>query len=174
MTNFSAEDRWPFADCDCLLNRQAEQRAIVVAEAKDWLMTPYHHRAKLKGVGVDCAQLVLGVFECAGLVPKMDTGEYPRDWHMHREAERYIAIISTLAGEITEEQAAPGDVVLFRFGRTFSHGAIITDYPQAIHANLRDGAVVMTDLDTNSELNRRPKRWFSYWAAPGLGAANVG
>ena len=36
-------------------------RAAVVAEAIAWLGTPYHHRARIKGVGVDCAQLALGV-----------------------------------------------------------------------------------------------------------------
>ena len=28
----------------------------------------------------------------------------------------------------------PGDVAVFRFGRTFSHGAIVTDWPRLIHA----------------------------------------
>ena len=36
-------------------------RARIVAEAMTWLGTPYHHRGKLKGIGVDCAQLPLCV-----------------------------------------------------------------------------------------------------------------
>jgi cell wall-associated NlpC family hydrolase len=37
-----------------------------------------------------------------------------------------------------------GDVALFRFGRCFSHGAIIVDWPVVIHA-WHTGGVLMTD-----------------------------
>ena len=33
----------------------------IVTEARTWVRTPYHHQARLKGVGVDCAGLVIGV-----------------------------------------------------------------------------------------------------------------
>lgn len=141
-----------------------EARAKVVAEARSWLSTPYHHRAKLKGIGVDCAQLVLGVYENAGLVKPFDTGDYPMDWHLHREDERYLTIISRLAGPIEREAAKPGDVVLFKFGRAFSHGGIITEWPQIVHANRKDGAVVYGDLERDIDLVERPKAFFSYWA----------
>lgn len=35
----------------------SEQRAAVAQEALAWLGTPYHHHARIKGVGVDCAQI---------------------------------------------------------------------------------------------------------------------
>ena len=53
------------------------QSTRVVAEAMTRLRTPYHHRGKLKGVGVDCAQLPLVVYAAAGLVEDFDTGDYP-------------------------------------------------------------------------------------------------
>ena len=142
---------------------QAEQRAKVVAEAKTWLGTPYHHRGKVKGVGVDCAQLVLCVYACAGLVQDFDTGAYPPDWHLHREEERYMGIIRTLAVEIPRSALLPGDVILYRFGRAFSHGALVIDLPQLVHASRRDGAVVMTDEDRDVELIGRHTVCFSFW-----------
>ncbi len=33
----------------------------VVRTARTWLGTPYHHQGRLKGVGVDCAGLLIGV-----------------------------------------------------------------------------------------------------------------
>ncbi len=141
-----------------------EARAKVVAEARSWLGTRYHHRAKLKGIGVDCAQLVLGVYENVGLVAPFDTGDYPMDWALHRDDERYLGIISRLAGPIEPEAAKPGDVVLFKFGRAFSHGAIITERPQIVHANRSDGAVVYGDLIADTALASREQVFFSYWA----------
>ena len=138
-------------------------RAAVVAEALSWLGTPYHHRAKLKGVGVDCAQFVLAVYAAVGLVQDFDTGDYPPDWHLHRETERYMAIVRRLAGEIEPADLKPGDVILFKFGRTFSHGALVTTMPQIIHANLKDGAVVLGDIDRDCDLIGREIRCFSFW-----------
>lgn len=142
---------------------EAEGRAAVVAQALTWLRTPYHHRALIKGVGVDCAQLPLGVYAGAGLIERFDTGDYPPDWHLHRDAERYLAIIERLAGEIEPADLKPGDVILFRFGRAFSHGALVIDLPVLIHASRKDGAVVLTDLDRDGDLIGRETRCFSFW-----------
>ena len=52
-----------------------EQRQAVVAEALTWLGTPYHHRARVKGAGVDCGQLLAAVFEGAGVLRHVDPGD---------------------------------------------------------------------------------------------------
>lgn len=144
---------------------EGEGRAAVVAEALSWVGTPYHHRAKLKGVGVDCAQFVLAVYANAGLIRDFDTGEYPRDWHLHRSVERYMVHVLRFAAEIPVDEAKPADVVLFKIGRAYSHGAIVTTYPQVAHAVLKDGAVVLGDLDRDVDLLDREMKCFSYWAA---------
>jgi NlpC/P60 family putative phage cell wall peptidase len=138
-------------------------RAAVVAEAIAWLGTPYHHRARLKGVGVDCAQLVLGVYAGAGLIEAFDTGDYPPDWHLHRAGERYIGVISTLAAEIDPADVQAADVLLFKFGRAFSHGAIVTDWPQVVHASRKDGAVILGDATRDADLIGRPMKAFRYF-----------
>ena len=61
----------------------------VVAEAKTWLRTPYHHAADIKGVGVDCAMILLRVYQAVGAVPpEVDPRPYPADWFLHRDEER--------------------------------------------------------------------------------------
>jgi NlpC/P60 family putative phage cell wall peptidase len=100
-------------------------RAQVVKEAHTWIGTPYHHHARIKGVGVDCVQLLCGVFEACGLVPHVDTGFYPVDWHLHRSEELFVKALGPHATQLQPAAPrAPGDVFLFRYGRTFSHGAI--------------------------------------------------
>ncbi|MDX3810210.1 MAG: peptidase P60, partial [Bosea sp. (in: a-proteobacteria)] len=38
------------------------KRAVIVAAAREWLGTPYHHQASLRGVGCDCLGLVRGLW----------------------------------------------------------------------------------------------------------------
>ena len=140
------------------------ERTAIVAEAMTWMHTPYHHRAKLKGVGADCAQFVLAVYQAVGLIAEFDTGEYPHDWHLHRDVERYLSQVEHFAGEISPADAQPGDVLLFKVGRTFSHGAIVTAYPQVIHASLAIGKVTLADADRDHDLISHPVRCFSYWS----------
>jgi cell wall-associated NlpC family hydrolase len=143
---------------------EAEGRALVVAEAMTWLGTPYHHRARLKGVGVDCAQLPLAVYVGAGLVEDFDPGDYPCDWHQHRSEERYARVVLSLARELDSiGDIGPGDVILWKYGRAFSHGALVIDLPRVIHASRKDDGVVLADIDRDSELIGRPARYFSFW-----------
>ncbi|MES2055815.1 MAG: hydrolase [Pseudomonadota bacterium] len=113
------------------------ERAAVVAEAETWLRTPFRHEGRVKGAGVDCAQLLAAVYVNTGLVPNFKIPHYPHDWHMHRDAERYLATVVSYAVEMPpphEREPLPGDIAVFRFGRTFSHGAIIVKWPLIIHA----------------------------------------
>lgn len=114
-------------------------RDQVVAEAKTWLRTPYHHMARVKGGGVDCATLLLEVYHAVGLIPKVDIGYYAPDWHFHREEEKYLGWVSKF-GRRTDNPR-PGDIALFKFGRCVSHGAIVTGWPNLIHSYFRLGCV---------------------------------
>ena len=137
------------------------QRAAVVAEARSWLGTPYHHQACLKGVGADCAQMPLAVYAAAGVIPRVEVGAYSPQWFLHRSAELYLTWVLRFACEITPDQIAPGDFAVWRFGRTFSHGAVILDWPRIIHASAPDGCVCLADADRDADLARRPLRVFT-------------
>ncbi|HEY2710064.1 MAG TPA: NlpC/P60 family protein [Caulobacteraceae bacterium] len=141
-------------------------RAAVCAEARSWLGTPWHHRGRVKGVGVDCAQFPLRVYAACGLVHDFDTGEYPRDWHIHRGEERYLGFVQRIAAEIEPAAAQPGDLLLFRIGRVYSHGAILLAWPQGIHAAVNEGCVTLVDLDRDAGLITADRRCFTLkvWA----------
>jgi NlpC/P60 family putative phage cell wall peptidase len=133
-------------------------RAAVVKEAESWIGTPFHHAARVKGAGVDCLMLLAEVYQHAGIVAPIEPPFYVPDWHLHRDAERYLEGLTPYAGEITGPPLS-GDIALFRFGRTFSHGAIVTQWPRLIHAYWNIG-VVRGDA-TLYPLAGRPVKFFT-------------
>ncbi len=138
---------------------EAAQRAAVLAEARTWLGTPYHHRARIKCAGVDCAQILIAVYASVGLIDEFDPGYYPSDFMMHRDEERYLGFVLERAHEVHEP--LPGDIVLYKFGRCFSHAGIVIDWPQIIHS-YRGLGVVYGEGD-NGVFSGREKKFFSLW-----------
>lgn len=47
---------------------QLEYRLAVIESAKAWLGTPWHHMARVRGAGVDCAQLLMATYSDAGVI----------------------------------------------------------------------------------------------------------
>jgi cell wall-associated NlpC family hydrolase len=117
------------------------ERDAVVRVAREWIGTPYHHMGQVKGAGVDCLTLLACVFAEAGVIEKPEIPFYPQDWHMHRSDELYQGGLLQHCVEVAAP--APADVVLWQFGRCFSHGGIVTDWPEIIHAYV--GRVVATE-----------------------------
>jgi cell wall-associated NlpC family hydrolase len=137
-----------------------EQRQAVVAEALSWERTPYEHQQALKGVGVDCAMFPLAVYQNAGLIPRaVPLIEYAGQWHLNQETELYMQWVVKLGGVETTE-LAPGNLVLYRLGRTFCHGALILDWPSVIHSELRRG-VVKADGEKEGDLFRKERKVFT-------------
>lgn len=148
------------------------ERARVLAEAATWLKTPYHHRGRVKGAGADCGTFLAEVFQAAGIVPPIEPGHYPMDWALHKAGpknERYLAHVTAHAREISPELVAPGDVVVWRYGRTFSHGAIVVAWPRIIHA-VNPGGVVYGNAEVERDLARRERKAFSAWPREGRAA----
>ncbi len=121
-----------------------EPRLAIIAEAKTWLGTPWHHQAALKGVGVDCGQLLIEVF--AACLPKKNIRlaaseqHYSRQWMLHRNEERYLQVVERYAQRVDTPKT--GDIAVFKVGRTYSHGAIVIDYPLIIHAHVNEGVTI--------------------------------
>ncbi len=141
------------------------QRAAVVAEARSWISTPYHNCADIKGVGVDCGMLLVRVFVDAGLCPPFDPRPYPIDWHLHRSEERYLGFVFDRSAEVAEPQ--PGDVMVLRYGRCYSHGGIVSRSTPVtiVHAFHPARRVLEEPVAQNGVLNdpgRKP-RFFSFW-----------
>jgi len=138
-----------------------EQRAAVITRAREWLGTPYHHAAMIQGAGVDCAMLLVAVYRDAGVVQAVEVPDYPHDWHMHRDEEKYLGVVTRHCREV--DTPLPGDIVVFRFGRAFSHGAIVIRWPSIIHSYIGSGCELVNDIERDGRLMRRARRFFSPW-----------
>jgi cell wall-associated NlpC family hydrolase len=141
----------------------AEERNAVVSEALSWIGTPYHHHGRVKAVGVDCAMFLAEVFERTGVVPHVNAGFYPHDWHMHRGEELFLGWLARIGAERTDAPL-PGDIAVFRDGRTFSHGAIVIGPQTVVHSYLNRG-VQTNRLDEEPIAGREVQFWSPLWAA---------
>lgn len=143
---------------------QTQQRVAVVSEALTWERTPYHRRGRIKGVGCDCAMFPAEVYAAAGAIPPVtDIPDYPLDWNQHRSDELYLQVVLRYARE-APAPTGPGDFVLWRWGRTFSHGAIIIEWPNIIHSVIGQG-VIRDNALCNARLadHQRRRLFFTLW-----------
>lgn len=150
-----------------------EQRALVVSTAHSFIGTPYHTGGRVKGTngGVDCLTVLAEVFTASGLVPRIEIPYYPPDWHLHKSVEKYLNGLLQYAHEI-EGPPKPGDIALWKFGRCFSHGAIVIRWPQVMHAYVgsscryedAETARWLKIIGEGKERGKpRPVRFFSIW-----------
>lgn len=153
------------------------ERAATVEAVRSWVSTPYHHMARKKGAGVDCGQLIIAAFVESGAVPDFETGFYTSDWHLHRSEERYLGFIerhlertdevygdASLSARVSQDPSyavPPGDVIVWRVGRTFSHGGMVTDWPMFVHAYLPSGIVEEVSL-LGTPMAERPMRVYTF------------
>lgn len=97
------------------------KRESIVAEARAWLGTPYHHEGRVKGAGVDCIGLVIGVarelhlsdFDVRGY------GSQPAAWGLEKHADKQMRRINIVDRKV-------GDVLLFRVENEPQHFGIIS------------------------------------------------
>ena len=90
-------------------------RTDIIAEARAWIGTPYHHQASLIGVGADCLGLVRGVWRCLHDRDAEAPPAYSRDWAEASGDETLLAAASRHLDRRYIGTMRPGDVVVFRF-----------------------------------------------------------
>lgn len=141
-----------------------EWRSRVVAEALSWQRTKFRHGARLKGRngGVDCAGVLLETYEKTGCVPHIEPETYVMQAMLHNRRERFIEVLENHGREIPESEARAGDAVLYKAGRSFSHGGIlIEDWPgNIVHAVVSLG-VIQSHGTKDGYLKGRERRFFT-------------
>ena len=105
--------------------------SIIVAQARTWLGTPFHHQARLKGKGCDCLGLIVGVVDEMGLkdahgrlLSSYDEITYPKE----PDGAYLIEKLTDLLDEVPIRDARAGDLALFKVRENPQHLAILTDY----------------------------------------------
>lgn len=121
-------------------------RSQILHEARTWLGTPFHHQARTKGVGVDCAGLVIGVGQALG---------FSIEDHPRRNYSRFPVVGRSLINYVEKngiqvpiDQAAVGTVLVFWIHKRTrpQHMAIVAPHGKIIHAWYEAGEVVETHL----------------------------
>ena len=122
-------------------------REQVVRLARTWLGTPFHHQGRVRGVGVDCVGLVIGVARELGLVPDgFDVTGYVRQ----PDGTSFTRLAGAHMRRIESWDMQPGDVVAVTFDHHPQHMGILGAYLHGglsiIHAASAHGKVVETRL----------------------------
>lgn len=129
--------------------------------AVTWIDTPYHHQARVKGVGVDCAQLVAAVYEEVSGKQVSIPQDYSPEWHLHNKEEKMIDILLGLGCvEKDVKDTQPGDILCFKFGRVCSHLGIMLHANMFVHARVDQGKTVVNTL--SGDWAERHIRTFSF------------
>lgn len=139
----------------------AVSRAAIVAAARDWLGTPYHHQASLQGVGCDCLGLLRGVWrDLYGPEPEA-LPPYSRSWAESLDGDALADAATRHLRPLAPGQERPGDVLLFRWRAHLpaKHCAIMGAEAMIIHA--QDGAAV-TEVAFTPWWRRRLSHVFSF------------
>lgn len=147
---------------------EAEQRQRVIDEALSWQKTPHHNGARIKGIGCDCGQFPLAVYEAAGMIPPTATQRYSPQFHLHKDEEWYLKYCQQLGRELPEgSPILKGDFLIYKVGRVFSHGVIVVDWPSVIHSYAGVG-VTLDHANTgwmmaNKDGSPRARKHFTLW-----------
>lgn len=135
--------------------------ARVIAEARTWLGTPFHHQACLRGQGVDCGQLVVGVGVALGVMPQPGPewrmyGRTPNPRQMRRQLETFLQ-------PVENGMQVYGDIMWIGWRPHLPmHLGFWTDWCGSgiIHAYSNVGAVVETVMPP--DLLKEVHSWWRY------------
>jgi len=83
-------------------------RKKIIEKAREYLGTPFVHQGRLKGIGVDCIGLIVGVASELKLF-EYDHAVYPR----YSDGTLLMAHMRKVFVEISPDERQPGDVVIY-------------------------------------------------------------
>ena len=98
-----------------MVSSEAPKAGEVLAVARRWVGTPYHHQAAKRGVACDCVGLIRGVWRDLGYWPAAPVPAYSRDWGDARGNEGVLAAASEHLIERSTGELEAGDVIVLRW-----------------------------------------------------------
>lgn len=146
------------------------EQIAVISEARAWVDTPYHHQARMRGVGVDCIGLVWGVGEAAGVLD-VDPDKVRRFLAYGRvpNPRRFREALDTFFLPVDPDDVRYGDVPWMEFARRVPmHVGIFACYEARatiIHALVEDGRVA--EHSFGPSWRNKVHRWYRF---PGMNA----
>ena len=119
-------------------------REQLVTEALTWVGTPFHHMARVKGVGADCVGVILGAAWAVGL----------EVWDVKRYARvpangQFEAAVDAQTEAVELADVLPGDLMKFTWTTEPQHIAMVVSINpvRILHAYAQVGSCIVTDFD---------------------------
>lgn len=115
---------------------EARSRAAVINEALSWVGTPFKNCSDIKGPkgGVDCAMLMVRANVDTGRVPPFDPRPYAPAHMLHSREQKFLGWIRDTLGGVEVETPRVGDNIIYEFGLCFSHGGVLINSEEIVHA----------------------------------------
>ena len=128
---------------------EARWRAAIINEALSWVGTPFRDCADIKGRngGVDCAMLMVRSYVDTGRLAPFDPRPYKPRHMLHSSEEKFLRWIEENLGGIRTTEPRVGDCVVWMFGRCFSHGGILINSKECVHAYYVAGCTLLSRLE---------------------------
>jgi NlpC/P60 family putative phage cell wall peptidase len=122
-------------------------RAAAIAEALEWVGTPYRHQGSRKGVGCDCLGLIRGVWRALYAQEPEEPGPYSPDWAEAGGRDRLLEAARRHCVEKPAAEMGPGDILVFRWRDNVAakHCGILVGPARFVHA-YEGNAVVVSAL----------------------------
>lgn len=127
-------------------------RADIVAEARRWLGTPFHHQASLQGVGCDCIGLIAGVAAALGM-PEAEAWRQDVRYTGYGPLplpDKLLAACRDYLDAVPVPDAIAGDILLFTMRADPMHFGLLSCVDgrrYVIHAWSPNGKVVEQGID---------------------------
>lgn len=110
----------------------------IIAHARETLGTNFQHQARVPGIGIDCAGVLVHILKSLDL-PHVDERGYPRT--PYKGLIRSILESQPSLQKIPKAEMSAGDVLLMKFAREPQHVAILAG-DTIIHAYSQVGRCV--------------------------------
>lgn len=104
--------------------------SLLGQELESWVGTPFRHKERSKGLGVDCINFILGVFNNVKVLDANGVAlpDYSVDWMHHKKSMLLLDHFRQYDGlfaEINPRFKQDGDVALFKFNKSVCHCGIV-------------------------------------------------
>lgn len=123
-----------------------DKRQIIVSEARSWIGTKFRHQGRTKGIGCDCAGVLVGIAKIINmkLIDMRGYGRTPFGGQLKKTMDEQF-------DPVLISHVCPGDILLLRVRKEPQHLAIVADYKYGglsiIHSTSDIGRVVEHRFD---------------------------
>ena len=122
-------------------------REAIIAAAREWIGTRWHHQGALKGIGCDCIGLIAGVARELGIPEAARFRADPRFRGYGRTPEPNMLRAAIAEYLNVAESEQPGDILLMRFDAEPQHFGFVSASDYMIHAYAQARKVVENRID---------------------------